>query len=226
MSGIATAVVAGAVISGTVASKSASKAAKAQGEATDVATDEQRRQFDITQENIQPTIEAGNLAREQLVSSLGLRGQEAEQEFLSGFKESAGQKFLRERGEKSLVRNASAIGGLGGGNVRRALTEQGIGIASQRLSERQNRLAAVSGSGQTASSDLGQFGQTTATNIGNLALASGEARASGIMGQNQAIQSGISGVTTGLAQSGLFSSSPTGGQTLPAANIDPFARTV
>ena len=107
-----------------------------------------------------------------------------------------------------MLRSSASIGGLGGGNVRKALVEQGIGIAGQRLSERQNRLAAVSGSGQTAAANLGQFGQSTATNLSNLAIQSGQARATGIQGQNQAIQSGISGITTGLAQSGIFDSTP------------------
>lgn len=222
MSGIATAVIGGAIISGVVASKSASKQSKAIGQATDVATEEQRRQFDIAQENVRPQIEIGNLAREQLAASTGVRGAEAEQEFLSNFEESAGQKFLRERGEKSLLRGAASIGALGGGNVRKALVEQGIGVASQRLSERQNRLAALSGSGQTATANINQLGQSSAANISNLAVQSGVARASGIAGRNQAIQAGIQGVTTGLAQSGIFDQS--GGQTLPAANIDPFAR--
>ena len=222
MSGIATAVIGGAIISSAVAARSAKKGAKAITGATETATAEQRRQFDITQANIQPSIETGNLAREQLAASLGLSGVEAEQKFFEGFQESKGQKFLRERGEKALLRGAASIGGLGGGNVRRALVEQGIGIAGQRLSERQNRLAALSGSGQTSAVNLGQFGQSTATNISNLALQSGQARATGIFNRNQAIQQGIQGVTTGLAQSGLFDQGS--GTTLPAANIDPFAR--
>ena len=225
MSGVATAVVAGAVISGVVASKNAKKAANASIAGQETATEEQRRQFDITQGNIQPSIDTGNLAREQLAASLGLSGAEAEQDFLSNFKESAGQKFLRERGERSLVRNASAIGALGGGNVRRALVEQGIGIAGQRLSERQNRLAALSGSGQTAATNLGSIGQSSANAISNLAVAGGNSRATGIMNRNDAIQSGISGVTTGLAQSGIFNQQSNAGTTLPASNIDPFART-
>ena len=216
MSGIATAVIGGAIISGVVASKAAKKGSEAITESTATATEEQRRQFDVTQENIQPSIETGNLAREQLSASLGLSGAEAESQFLEGFQESAGQKFLRERGEKSLLRGAASIGGLGGGNVRRDLVEQGIGIAGQRLSERQNRLAALSGTGQTAATNLGQFGQSTATNIGNLALQSGQARASGISGRNQAIQQGIQGITTGLAQSGLFDPSS------PPPPVDPF----
>lgn len=225
MSGVATAVVAGAVISGVVASKNAKKATAASLKGQGIATDEQRRQFDITQGNIQPSIDTGNLAREQLAASLGLSGQQAERDFLSSFQESAGQKFLRERGERALVRNSSAIGGLGGGNVRRALVEQGIGIAGQRLSERQNRLASLSGSGQTSATNLGAFGQNTANTISSLALAGGNARATGIMNRNEAIQSGIAGVTTGLAQSGIFNQQSNSGTTLPASNIDPFART-
>jgi len=216
MSGIATAIIGGAIISGVVASRSAKKAAQAGIQSTETATAEQRRQFDITQGNIQPSIELGNLAREQLAASLGLRGAEAEQEFLAGFKESAGQKFLRERAEKGLLRASASIGGLGGGNVRKALVEQGIGIAGQRLSERQNRLAGLAGAGQTSAATLGQFGQSTSANISNLALQSGQARASGILGRNQAIQSGIEGITSGL---GVFfggSSTPPPATTTPA----------
>lgn len=224
MSGIATAVVAGAVISSVAANKSSKRSTKASLQGQKEATAEQRRQFNITQANIRPSIEAGNLARDQLSASLGLSGAEAEAEFFENFQESKGQKFLRERGEKALLRGSASIGGLGGGNIRRALVEQGIGVAGQRLSERQNRLAALSGSGQTAATNLGQIGQSTASNISNLALQSGQTRATGIMNQNQALQQGIQGITTGLAQSGLFDSSG-GGTTLPAANIDPFART-
>ena len=40
---------------------------------------EQRRQFDVTQETLRPSIEAGDLAREQQLALLGLSGTEAQQ---------------------------------------------------------------------------------------------------------------------------------------------------
>ena len=60
--GTAAAIIGGSLITGALASRSASKSSKAGVQAAETATAEQRRQFDITQGNIQPSIEIGNLA--------------------------------------------------------------------------------------------------------------------------------------------------------------------
>lgn len=200
MSGIATAVVAGAVISGAVASKNAKKAAKAQGEASDDSIAEQRRQFDITQGNLQPFQDAGTAAIGSQQDLLGLNGPEAQAAAFAAMENSPGQQFLRDRAQKNLLRNSSAIGGLGGGNVRSALVQQGVGFAQQDLQNQFGRLGQLAGQGQSAATSIGQFGQQTAGNIGNSLMAAGNARATGIMNQNQATQQAIQGVTTGLSQ--------------------------
>jgi len=209
MSGIATAVVAGAVISSVAASKSAKKAAKAQGKATDATIAEQQRQFDITQANLQPFQEAGQAAIGSQQDLLGLNGPEAQAAAFAALEQSPGQQFLRDRAQKNLLRNTSAIGGLGGGNVRSALVQQGVGFAQQDLQNQFGRLGQVAGQGQSAATSIGQFGQQTAGNIGNALIAGGNARATGILNQNQALQQGISGVATGLGQSNLFGSDVT-----------------
>ena len=136
--------------------------------------------------------------------------------------ESAGQKFLRARGQKSLLTAAAATGGLGGGRVKSELQRQGIGFAQQDLQNSFGRLGQIAGQGQSAAVTTGQFGQNAATNIGNLAIQKGQARISGIMGRNQAIQSGISGIFGGIGTA-LTPSAPGGGQQF-SGNIDPFAR--
>lgn len=129
---------------------------------------EQRRQFDLTRQDFAPGIERGNLAGDRLSEFLGLRGAEAEQAALAGFTESPGQAFLRERGERSLLRNSAAIGGLGGGNVRTALQEQGIGLAGQFLGERKDRLAGLAGQGLGAVGQQAVVGGNISSNIANL----------------------------------------------------------
>ena len=199
MSGIATAVVAGAVISGAVASKSASKAAKAQREGVDTATAEQRRQFDITSENLAaaeetnraaivagrtgsiasqqeglfrqrrellPFATGGKEAFAQQQALLGLGGQEAQDAAFNAFTESPGQRFIRERAQKSLTRNAAALGGIGGGNVRSALVEQGAGFAAQDFGNQFNRLGDISSIGLNAATNIGQGALTTGANVG------------------------------------------------------------
>lgn len=221
----AAAIIGGSVIAGVLGSKSVSKAAKATSQGQEAGIAEQRRQFDVTQEQAAPFREAGVRALERQELLLGLRGAEEQQEAFNVFAESPGQRFLQERAQKNLVRSAAAIGGLGGGNVRSALIEQGVGFAQQDLQNEIARLGQVAGQGQAITQTLGQQRGVASSNIQLGLQAAGQSRASGIQGRNQALQTGISGVFTGLSRGGAFTSPPQTGFTLPASNIDPFART-
>jgi hypothetical protein len=221
MSGIATAIVGGAVISGVVGSRAASKAAGAQVDATNTSVAEQRRQFDATQQNLQPFQQAGTAAIGAQQDLLGLNGSEAEAAAFAAMENSPGQQFLRDRAQKNLLRNASAIGGLGGGRVRSALVEQGVGFAQQDLQNQFGRLGQLAGQGQNAATSIGQFGQNTANNISNSMIAGGDARSSGIINRNTAFQNSLEGITSGLAQGKLF-----GGTTPPPpAVVNPVTGT-
>jgi hypothetical protein len=168
------------------AQDAANKAAKVQAKGAEAGIAEQRRQFDITQGNLQPFQEAGVGALGQQQALLGLGGQEAQQQAFAAFNESPGQKFIRDRAQRNLVRNSSAIGGLGGSNVRTALVEQGAGFAQQDFNNQFSRLGQIAGQGQAATTNLGQFGAQSAGNIANLQQAGSQARASGILGGQQA----------------------------------------
>ena len=176
--------------SGRRAEDAATEGAAVQAEATEAGIEEQRRQFDITQGNLQPFQEAGVGALGQQQALLGLSGQEAQQQAFQGLNESPGQQFLRDRQQRALVRNASAIGGLGGGNVRTALQQQAVGFAQQDIQNQFGRLGQIAGQGQTAGTNIGQFGAQTAGNIANLGVAGAEARASGIFGAQEARAAG------------------------------------
>ena len=168
------------------AQDAARDAAGIQAQGAQAGIEEQRRQFDVTQEMLRPRVEAGDLALQQQQNLIGLGGQEAQQAAFAQLQESPGQKFLRDRQQKALLRNASAIGGLGGGNVRTALQEQAAGFAQQDLQNQFGRLGQIAGQGQTAGTNIGQFGAQTAGNIAGLTQAGSEARASGILGAAQA----------------------------------------
>ena len=159
------------------------QAADVQQEATAAGQAEIARQFDITQANLQPFQEAGVSAVGQQQALLGLSGEEAQQQAFAGLQESPGQQFLRERQQRALVRNASAIGGLGGGNVRTALQQQAVGFAQQDIQNQFGRLGQLAGQGATVGTNVGQFGQSAAAQGANLGVAGAEARASGILGR-------------------------------------------
>lgn len=192
--------------------EAAGEAAEAQSAAIQAAIDQIREGFGITEEEFAPFRQAavggegvtGALTRQQ--EFLGLRGPEAQQAAFAGFMESPGQAFLRQRGEQALVRQASALGGLGGGNVRQALQEQGIGVAAQQQTELQNRLAQLTGQGLQATGQLGQLRGQMGTDVAGLLTGQGQARASGILGEQQAgagLASNILGVAGGVL-GGIF----------------------
>ena len=191
------------------AQKATGKAASLQAGAAQTAEQGINRRFDITQANLQPFQAAGTSALDQQRRLLGLgaspggttdesgefipAGELSAQEKLDqqtqafeAFNESPGQRFLRERGQRNLVRNASAIGGLGGGNVRSALVQQGVGFAQQDFQNQFRRLGQLAGQGQAAVTNLGQFGAQASGNIQQGLIGGSQARASGILGAQQA----------------------------------------
>lgn len=190
--------------------KAAQGAAAAQERAAMAGIEEQRGQFQLTREQQQPFIQAGTRAVEQQQALLGLSGQEAQQKAMEQFQESPGQQFIRQRQERALLRNQAAIGGLGGGNIRTALQQQAAGFAQTDLQNQLAQLAGLSGRGQTAVTNVGQFGAQQASNIGNLLTQGGAAQASGILGAQQArsqfagqLQGGLQGGTIGQQTPGV-----------------------
>jgi hypothetical protein len=168
------------------AGEAAEDAADVQVEASEKGIAENRRQFDLTRGDLEPRIQGGNRAFVDQEALLGLSGQEAQSQAYGQLEESAGQRFLRDRQQKALLRNQAAIGGLGGGNVRTALQEQAMGFAQQDIQNQFGRLGQLAGQGQNAANTSGQFGSQSASNISNLQAQQGAAKASGILGPVQA----------------------------------------
>ena len=191
-----------AVASASMKSRAIKKAGRQTAEASDAAIVEQQRQFDLTREDFAPILERGNLAGEQEAAFLGLRGAEAEQEAISGFQESPGQAFLRQRQERALLRNEAALGGLGGGNVRTALQEQAFGIASTQLGERKDRLAQVAARGAGATAQGAAIGAGISGNISRIGLGAGRDAAATTAALSEARTSGLKNIAGAFTGSG------------------------
>lgn len=188
------------VVSGLLGSSSSRSAARAQQQAADAATAEQRRQFDITQQNQAPWLAAGQNALANLQNP-------------NAFHADPGYQFARQQGTQGIERSAAARGGATSGNALKALAQFQTGLADQTYGNWWNRQAGLAGVGQTAANNLGAFGAQTANNIGQLQMAGGEARASGIMGQANslggALNSGLNNYL--LYQGGAFGNFGGGG---------------
>ena len=214
------AVAAATVISGAISADSSRKAARSERKSAEAALEEQKRQSAETEARLDPFASQGLVALEQQGVLAGLQGMEAQQEAFQALSDSPGQQFLRDQQERALLRNAAAIGGLGGGNIRTALQQQAFGRAQTDIANQFNRLASISGAGQTATQSIGQLGALAAGNIGQLQQAAGAARASGILGQSQAQRQTIGGLAGLAAQGGALSQQqqPPQQTTTPAVN--------
>jgi hypothetical protein len=195
MSWSAVAVGAGTVISGVLSSRAqrrgASEAAGATTGASRQAIEEQRRQFDEVQRLLAPFVSGGESALTEQLSLLGLGGAEAEQAAIRRIEESPTFEALTQQGEEAILQQASATGGLRGGNVQRALAEFRPAVLSQLIEQQFGRLQGVSGLGQASAAQQAAAAQQTGAGI------------SGLFGQQGAAQAQAA-LAGGAARSQLF----------------------
>lgn len=102
-----------------------------------------------TEEAISALRAGGGPASDIQAALSGALGPEAQQQAFVDFQQDPGQQFLQEQGEQSVLKSQAAIGGLGGGNVRRALTRFGTGLAQQGLQQRIQNLGTLAGREET-----------------------------------------------------------------------------
>lgn len=178
-------------LGGTQAAAAADKAAGYVTQAAKDAVAEQRRQSDITKANLAPWVTAGKGALQSQQALTGVLGSAKQQEAINAMQPTPGQLFMQQQQEKEMLAKAAATGGLGGGNIRADLNKLGVLNSIQNYNTNYNRLAGISGTGQTTASNLSELGQAGAGNIANLQQQAGQARSSGILGQAQAQAQGM-----------------------------------
>jgi hypothetical protein len=108
---------------------------------------------------LNPYAQTGQQALGQEAALSGAMGGAAQQQAINQFIESPGQKFLREQGEKAVVRQASALGGLRGGSTLAALQDRGIGVAAQQQQQQLENMRSLASRGQEASTNQAGFQQ-------------------------------------------------------------------
>lgn len=126
---------------------------------------------------MQPFQQAGQTALQQQLALSGALGPEA---FQQAYQESPQIQFLREQGEQGVMRNAAAMGGLGGGNVQKELSRFNQGLASQGLQQQIQNMAGLASQGQQASGTLANI----ATGLGGQQLQTQVGLGQGLAGQS------------------------------------------
>ena len=162
-----------------VGSRASSRAADVQASAADQATALQREMFERQTELNEPFRQAG-------VNAL-MRMQSGD----IGLTQDPSYGFRFSEGMRALERARAAGGQMFSGGTARAATRFGQDLASTEYGNAFNRLASLAGLGQTATGAMsGQAGQFGA-NAGNLMTSGGAARASGYVGQANALTSAL-----------------------------------
>ena len=191
--------VAGAVVtSAAIGSQAARSAAKTQSSAANRAADLQQQQFERQVELQEPWRQAGITALNKLTPL----ATEYTPFGMDQFQQDPGYAFRMSEGMKALERSAAARGGLLSGGMLRGAQRYGQDLASQEYmnafnryqaerNARLNPLQSLAGVGQTATNQLGQAGQTMASNVGQALGAAAQARASGYIGGANALSQGL-----------------------------------
>ena len=98
-------------------------AAASQSAAAQAGVDEQGRQFDALVELMSPYVQSGEAALAGQQGLLGLGGQDLQQQLVGNIESSPLFASLQQQGENAILQNASATGGLRGGNTQAALAQ-------------------------------------------------------------------------------------------------------
>lgn len=185
--------VAAGAMSANAQKKAANQAASAQERAAQLSIDEQQRQFDEMRKILSPYVEVGNKAVGAYQGLMGLNGTGEQQSAIQALQNSPEFSAMQQQGENAILQNASATGGLRGGNTQAALAQFRPALLSQLINEQYGRLGGLTSLGQNAAAGVGNAGLQTGRDI------------AGQYGQIGAAQAG-NALAIGKANAGLYNS--------------------
>lgn len=163
----------------------AQRAAGQQAESAELGIEEQRRQFDAIQELLKPYVTAGTGALGKQQDLAGANGPEAQRAAIAALAAAPEFQALTQQGEQAILANASATGGLRGGNVQGALAQFRPAMLSAQINDQYARLGGLSSMGLGAATRTGQFGQASSNNVTQLLQQQGAALAGGSLAQGR-----------------------------------------
>lgn len=174
------------LLSGSMQSDAASEAASIQGDASAAGIAEQRAARLAMEKLLSPYVSAGTTALGQQQALLGLSGADAQRNAYSAIENSAGFQAQVQQGENAMLQNASATGGLRGGNIQGALAQYRPAMLTNAINQQYANLGGLTQMGQNSAAGVGSSGMTSANNVASLLAQQGAASAGGVLGQANA----------------------------------------
>jgi hypothetical protein len=192
------------------------------------------------QELFQPYTQAGTQSLQAQQDLNGLNGPEAQQRAISAIQNGSEYQTMLAQGNTNILQNASATGGVRGGNTQGALGTFAPTLLNNLVNNQYQRLGGITGLGAQMAQGYGGLGNQNAAGVAGLGMQGAQAIA-GLLGQqgqavaggqiaqgqqNAAIANGIIsgvGAGTGLYGTGL-GGAPAPGNVLPNGQVVPPMR--
>jgi hypothetical protein len=176
------------------ADKAAKKAARAQMQMMNKAIAEQKAAYGEGVELLSPFSQAGIGGLESYLALLGQSGSDAQAQAIAGLEQMPGYQAQLGAGQNAILQNASATGGLRGGNVQQGLAEFGSGLFGQYYQNQLNQLGQLQTQGLNTQTNLANLRAGVAGNVSNQYNMMGQAQGQGILAQGAARQQGAGNI--------------------------------
>lgn len=167
----------GGLFGGGAQKKASQKATDALTAAYNRGIDLQNQQYQTTRQDYMPYTQAGVAAIGDYGDLLGTNGAEAQAQGIEALKGSPLYSLLFNNGREALLQNASASGGLRGGDFQRASMDFGADTLGQVYGNQLSNLYNLSNLGLGATGSVANAGMNAANNVTSLVGNIGQAQA-------------------------------------------------
>lgn len=160
--------IAGGITGAKQQAKGVERAANIQATAADRAIAEQVSARGEARGLQQPFVDAGTASIAQQMSLLGLNGTVGQQTAINALLSSPQYTTGVQQGEEAILANASATGGLRGGNTQNSLSRFRADLLNTTIQNQMQNLSGLTSLGQNAAAGVGNTGMASASAIGTL----------------------------------------------------------
>ena len=149
-------------------------------------------------QSVAPYTQAGTAALGQQGNLVGINGAEQQAAAIAALQASPQFQALQQQGENRILANASATGGLRGGNVQGALAQFSPALLADTINQQFSRLGAISGQGLSATGMGANAQLGTAGNVASLLQQQGAAQAGGALAQGRTNAGYLGAITNAI----------------------------
>ena len=143
---------------------------------------------------LNPYNTAGTNALSSQQDLLGLNGNNAQTGAIGNIINGSEYQGLQQQGNNAILQNASATGGLRGGNTEGALAQFSPQLLQSLIQQQFSNLGSLSGMGLNSATTNATTAQNTGNNISNFNVGIGQANAGATIGAANAYNQMLSGI--------------------------------